>query len=196
MKKLVILSTALCCLAVPVLAQSTSASHSHSNSHANAQVYVNMPGNSGSGGGSNGGGGNDYTATIHNVPDMAVSSYAGAANACGVGGSVGVGAAGIGVGVSIAKEGNNCSKREWFKVLEITSEHRQAANDLIAAHAFNQWAVGVACSIDDIKAVAPDGYCGKPAPVTLASNRPEWCSTITPATIEANKAYVAKYCGQ
>src|SRR5579872_6611131 len=124
MKKLVILSTALCCLAVPVLAQSTSASHSHSNSHAVA--IVNMPGNSGSGGGSNGGGGNDYTATIHNVPDMAVSSYAGAANACGVGGSVGVGAAGIGVGVSIAKEGNNCSKREWFKVLEINSEHRQA----------------------------------------------------------------------
>jgi hypothetical protein len=114
------------------------------------------------GGGSSGG---SSEQTIHNTPDVSMSSYAGGANPCGVGGSLGATVAGFGMGGSIATEGHDCTMRSWFVLLASASEH---------AHnpAYMQWAVGVACANADLKAVAPPGICPSPTTAAQASTAP------------------------
>lgn len=201
-------------LAGPAFAQNSPAqSTSTSSGHSNAVAIINTGGANGSGtaGDPSGAGGGDPTInykggyTLRNTPDIAVSSYAGAANACGVGGSIGVSGPGFGIGGSLAKESENCVKREWFKLMEITAEHIPAqAND------YRQWAAGIACSVDTIKEVAPPGYCGRPpvappvasvqapqvaaAPQEPRAPRPDWCTRAAPTT-DASRAYVHSVCG-
>jgi len=186
-----------------------SASNSGAQSHSSAMTIVNVPGNSASNSSAPSGGGDptiNYTGgyTVRNTPDIAVSSYAGAANSCGVGGSLGISGPGFGIGGSIARESEQCVKREWYKLMEITAEHRAAQGLSSQAADYSQWAAGIACSVSAISAVAPPGYCGHPAAVqvmaavqqpvrTAPVQRPAWCASARPTT-EASREYVEKEC--
>ncbi len=181
-----------------------SASNSGARAHSNAVAIVNVPASSGASAPSGGGDPTiNYSGgyTVRNTPDVAVSSYAGAANSCGVGGSIGISGPGFGIGGSLARESEQCVKREWYKLMEITAEHVPSE-----APAYRMWAAGIACSVDVVASAAPPGYCGHPvavaqAPVALAVTnvatvpQPAWCKRARPDT-EPSRAYVASVCGR
>lgn len=208
MNRLVIMTTALCCAAIPAFAGSSSGSNAQSGAGAVAVVQQQI-----------GGGSNGYSGgyTLRNTPDVGVSNYGGAANTCGIGGSVGVTLPGFGVGAGLAKEGQNCTDREWYKLMEITAEHARAVHDDQTAQMFHLWAVGIACKVDDVKDSAPPGYCGKPVPVVASAppvsaptpvvqqvaeapkapkKVPYWCqwAVKNKNPTEASRAYIAEQC--
>jgi hypothetical protein len=152
--------------------------------------------------------GTTYTnETIHNTPDVAISSYAGGTNPCGIGGQLGVSVAGFGIGGGIATVSKECTMRSWYVLMAATAGHTH--NPL-----YMQWADGIACSNSDLRKVAPPGMCSPiavssatPAPsrpiaravqqpvrvaVAQPPSRPDWCYTVTGP---AERAYYGRICG-
>lgn len=183
---------------VPAFSQATTSS---SSGQATAQAIAIAPGMGTAGDPSGASGGYPYsghttsTQTIQNTPDVAIASYAGGANPCGIGGTLGVAVAGFGIGGGVATTSHECSMRAWYILLATTAEH--AHNPV-----YLQWATGIACANSDLKAVAPAGVCA-PVPVATAEAapaaqpaklaqagpvevaprapaKPDWCSTLSP----------------
>lgn len=92
-------------------------------------------------------------------------SYGGAANSCGVGGSLGVGVGLVGVSGSLATESSDCTHRAWTILL---SEQAAQFNNPV----YLQWARGVECSNPDLARVAPPGMCSPPVTVSYAQAAP------------------------
>jgi hypothetical protein len=189
---------ALSVLAGPTFAQTSSSGQ------ASAMAIAISPAAgdpSGSGSGDPGYGHSSSTQTIRNTPDIGIANYAGGANPCGIGGSIGVAVAGFGVGGGIATTSHECTMRAWYILLATTAEH---THDPM----YIQWARGIACADVDLRTVAPPGVCTpiqvaavapntaapqltdqfnpqaapKPATVAMAaraSSKPEWCYTVS-----------------
>jgi hypothetical protein len=151
--------------------------------------------------------------TIHNTPDIAISSYAGGTNPCGIGGQLGVAVAGFGIGGGIATVSKECTMRSWYVLLAATAGHTHNP-------VYLQWATGIACANPDLRQVAPPGVCAptkiaaaEPPPVARPvayaqprvvqvaptrvavaqpQRRPDWCDTVTGP---AERAYYGRICG-
>jgi hypothetical protein len=163
----------------------------------------------GSGGSSGGSGSNDYTATVHNTPDVAPPGQFGGTNPCAVGVSGGVSVAGVGIGGGGTWGSDGCERRNSAVILfqagmpDVAvallcqdSEIRQAFRD-----------AGKPCPQDRPKErvadARPSDGNGSAAPVAavqaaaatvqpVADSRPAWCSQ--PVRTEADQATYNYYC--
>jgi hypothetical protein len=217
MKNLLLTAVALSLAAGPALAAGgTSASVSSSGSEAVAivQQAPSDPPASDPSDPSDPSGTTRLNETLHNTPDIAISSYAGGTNPCGIGGQLGVAVAGFGIGGGIATVSKECTMRSWYVLLAATAGHTHNP-------VYMQWATGVACANPDLRQVAPPGVCAPVVKVAAANpppaarpvayaqprvvqvaptrvavaqpqRRPDWCDTVTGP---AERAYYGRICG-
>jgi hypothetical protein len=188
MKKVLLATIALSFVAGHAFAAGTTA-NSTSASGAEAVAVAMTPDPSSSGDPSGDPAATSTTQTIHNTPDIAISSYAGGTNPCGIGGQLGVAVAGFGIGGGIATVSKECTMRAWYVLLAATAGHTHNP-------VYMQWATGIACANADLRRVAPPGVCSpiavsyaappvppRPAMRVAQAQQPEqypaWCATVT-----------------
>lgn len=139
-------------------------------SNRNATIVNNTLGAGDSGGVGSGNGNGGIGGTIHNTPDIGVASYAGAANNCGTGGSLGGSGPGFGLTAAWAGESRNCRDQSWYIALRVGSENLAKADPALAA-LYERAARGVACQYEDVAKTAPPGFCA-PLPQVVSYAQP------------------------